>query len=116
MTIDKWKQDLDLVEVSYYEMTEIFRKVEQEGERHVSGWILFTKESFNANYDFTSRLYATSSNNKAFRPKMLGYSIFGSSVDGTDPHVRLDLYMKDEKGGKDGWEVEKCFIERKEKR
>ena len=41
---------------------------------------------------------------------MSGYSVFGTSLDGTDKNVRLDAYMAAEKGGKDGWKIEKCFI------
>ena len=43
---------------------------------------------------------------------MGGYSIFGSSLDGTDMHVRLDLYMADERGEKDGWKIERCYIKK----
>lgn len=42
---------------------------------------------------------------------MSGYSIIGSCLDGTDMGVRLEAYMKDEKGGPMGWEVENCSIQ-----
>ena len=51
-----------------------------------------------------------SSNNKAFQEGMGGYSIYGSSLDGTDPCVRLERYMAVEKGGKDGWKIERCYM------
>ena len=51
-----------------------------------------------------------SSDNKAFQPNMGGYSIFASSIDGSDPMVRLESYMAAEKGGKDGWKVERCYM------
>lgn len=45
---------------------------------------------------------------------MSGYSVFGTSLDGTDKNVRLDAYMADEKGGKDGWKIERCYIKERE--
>lgn len=45
---------------------------------------------------------------------MSGYSIFGSSLDETDYGVRLDRYMVDEKGGKDGWIVDYCYFVKEE--
>lgn len=41
---------------------------------------------------------------------MCGYSIFGCCLDGNDPDARLDLLMRAEKGGKDGWVVEDCYL------
>lgn len=56
-----------------------------------------------------SRTYVVSSNNKAYQPNKNGYSIFGNALDGSDPGVRLDHYMADEHGGKNGWKVDYCF-------
>ena len=55
-----------------------------------------------------------SSFNKAFIPGMGGYSIYGSAIDGSDDNVRLEQYMKEEKGGADGWIVERCYLPEKE--
>ena len=41
---------------------------------------------------------------------MGGYSIYASSLDGSDPLVRLEQYMAAERGGKDGWQVERCYM------
>ena len=41
---------------------------------------------------------------------MGGYSIYASSLDGSDENVRLEAYMADEYGGKDGWKIEKCYV------
>jgi len=38
------------------------------------------------------------------------YSIYASSLDGSDKNVRLEAYMADEYGGKDGWKIEKCYV------
>lgn len=57
-----------------------------------------------------SRTYAVSSDNKAFRPNIGGYSIYASSLDGSDPCVRLEQYMASEYGGKNGWQIERCYM------
>ena len=41
---------------------------------------------------------------------MSGYSIFASCLDGTDPLVRLDWYMKVENPKIGDWEVEYCYL------
>ena len=49
---------------------------------------------------------------KAFQPNMGGYSIYGSSLDGTDVCVRLERYMVSERGEKDGWKIERCYFKK----
>ena len=99
-----------MVEMSYGKLCELFRAVEGTRAGHVMGCIVFTEDSFTKQYSEESRTYLVSSDNKAFQPNMGGYSIYGSCKDGTDPCVRLEAYMAAEKGGKDGWKVEKCFM------
>lgn len=41
---------------------------------------------------------------------MGGYSIYGASLDGVDPCLRMEGLMADEMGGRDGWKIEKCFL------
>ena len=41
---------------------------------------------------------------------MGGYSIYASSLDGSDRMVRLEGYLAAEKGGKDGWKIERCYM------
>ena len=67
-------------------------------------------DSFDKDYPEAARTYAVSSNNKAFMPNMGGYSIYGSSLDGSDRNVRLERYMAKEHGGKDGWKIERCYM------
>ena len=74
------------VEMSYPQLKAHFRQAEKE------------------------RTYVVSSNNKAFIEGMGGYSIYASSLDGSDKCVRLEAYMADEHGGKDGWKIEKCYV------
>ena len=79
-------------------------------DKHLLGHVVFTPDSFTKPYSEASRTYVISSDNKAFIPGMGGYSIYVSSLDGTDVCVRLEGYMAAEKGGKDGWKIEKCYL------
>ena len=94
------------VEMTFAEMRSRFCEAENEGKEHLSGYIVFTQDSFDKPYDERSRTYGVSSNNKAFQSSMGGYSIFGSCLDGTDPCVRLDGYMF----GENAWKIEKCYM------
>lgn len=96
-------------EMSYREMTELFADAER-GRKHISGYIVFSQDSFPEPYPESARTYAVSSDNKAFQPNMGGYSIYASAIDGSDPMVRLENYMAAEKGGKDGWKIERCYM------
>ena len=90
-------------------MTKLFRAAER-AKQSVSGFIVFTADSFKKPYAEDARTYGVSSKNKAFQDGMGGYSIYGSSLDGTDPCVRLERYMAVEKGSKDGWKIERCYM------
>lgn len=96
-------------EMSYSDLTSMFRKAENEG-KSIVGYITFTEDSFDKKYPLDSRTYGVSSHNKAFISGMGGYSIYGSSLDGTDMNVRLERYMWNEHGGADGWRIERCYI------
>ena len=100
--------------ITYAELAAAFREHERTRTpvdgTHLHGAIVFTEDSFLKPYSLEARTYLVSSNNKAYRPHMGGYSIYGSSADGTDPGVRLDGYMAAERGGKDGWKVDYCYL------
>lgn len=78
----------------------------------VEAFVTFTPASFGFDKEYSkrARTYTFTSREKAFNPNVGGYSIFGSSLDGSDNGVRLESYMKDEKGGPDGWKVQTCGI------
>ena len=98
-------------DITYSELISYFKAVEQSKTgKHLNGYIVFTEDSFTAPYEERARTYAVSSNNKAFQPGMGGYSIYGSALDGTDPCVRLEQYMAVERGGKNGWKIERCYV------
>lgn len=103
------REEDTIVDLSYKEMAARFREAESHGE-HLEGCVVFTQDSFKKEYSLESRTYKISSDNKAYQSTMRGYSIFASSLDGSDRGVRLDAYMADEHGGKDGWKVERCYM------
>lgn len=99
--------------MDYKQLKELFWQHERDYPKtHLTGYITFASfgPDNKAEYPWSSRTYIVSSDNKAFQPNKGGYSIFGSSLDGTDPYVRLEGYMAEEYGGKDGWVVEDCCI------
>lgn len=96
-------------EMTYNELKNLFREAERNGQ-HLVGHIVFTVDTFTEPYSEFQRTYAISSDNKAFQPNMGGYSIYGSCLDGSDKCLRMDGLMASEKGGKDGWKIEKCFL------
>lgn len=97
-------------DMSYLEMKKRFREAENNRSGHLTGYIVFSEDSFTKPYSLESRTYVVSSDNKAFQPNMGGYSIYASALDGTDMGVRLEQYMAEERGGKDGWKVERCYM------
>lgn len=99
--------------MNYKELKKLFSDHESSFPKsHLTGYITFSSFGPAETQDFPweGRTYSVSSDNKAFQSKMGGYSIFGSSLDGTDPCVRLERFMAEERGGKDGWIVEDCCI------
>lgn len=98
-------------EMTYSELCAAFREQEsKKTDRHLLGHILFSEDSFAKPYSEAERTYIVSSNNKAFIPGMGGYSIYGSSLDGSDSCVRLEGYMAAERGGSKGWKIERCHL------
>ena len=100
--------------MKYREIYNLFCEHERNSPKHhLTAYITFAPESFapGSNYTERERTYVVSSDNKAFRPRISGFSIFGSCLDGkSDPCVRLDQYIPDAYGGKDGWIVEDCCL------
>lgn len=96
--------------ITYKELKEIFTNINRNKEPVKYGVIVFTEDSFNKPYSLESRSYKVSSDNKVFRPDAIGYSLYGSALDGSDDGVRLESYMKEEHGGSNGWKVDYCYI------
>ena len=87
-----------------------FNRINKGGKQSLKAVIVFTEDSFNGEYPLEARSYVISNDNKAFIDGMGGYSIFGSSLDGADRCIRLEAYMKDERGGEKGWKVDYCYF------
>ena len=77
----------ETVELTYSELADRFRNADSEGKKHLTGYIVFSQESFNKPYDEKSRTYAVSSDNKAFKAGLGGY-------------------MR----GENAWKIEKCYL------
>ena len=105
-----------IADMTYSKMTAKFYETERSGSgQHLTGYIVFSQDSFKDPYPEEARTYVVSSNNKAFIPGMGGYSIYGSALDGSDPCVRLERYMQAEKGGEGGWKIERCYMKESER-
>ena len=99
--------------MNYKELKRLFSDHESSfPKNHLTGYITFSSfgPDETRNFSWEGRTYSVSSGNKAFQSNMGGYSIFGSSLDGTDQGVRLERFMAEEHGGQDGWVVEDCCI------
>ena len=102
--------------LDWYEAKEYLRNFNREHkvvgkgqDETASIVVVITEDSFTENYPLESRSYEVSSSNKAFIDGMGGYSIYASSLDGTDPLVRLERYLEAE-GNKGGWKIDYCYI------
>lgn len=103
-------------QLTYHELKTLFREREArladriaKPEEHLIGCIVFTEDSFSVPYSLEERTYIVSSDNKGYQRNMSGYSIYGSSLDGSDRCVRLEAYMAEE-DDPNGWEVEYCYL------
>lgn len=99
--------------LSYSEFTKKMREFNEThnwAKESIEGVIVFTEDSFSKEYSLEERSYVVSSNSKAWISSMGGYSIFGSSLDGSDVCVRLDYLMASERGGELGWKVDYCYF------
>lgn len=100
--------------MNYYELKRLFLEHERNSPKEsLTAYITFSSfgPENHEKYSWESRTYVVSSDNKAFQPNMGGYSIFGHCLDGkSDPCIRLDYFMSEESGGKNGWTVEECCI------
>ena len=97
--------------MTYPELKTTFCKLNETSHgKDLTAHIVFTEDSFDRPYPLIGRTYRISSDNKAFRPDMGGYSIFAWCLDpSSDQGVRLDRYMADE-GAPDGWKVQECYV------
>lgn len=99
--------------MTYQELRKLFYAHEdKKPSTHLTAYITFSSfgPDNKKHYTWEARTYAISSNNKAFQASKGGYSIYGSCLDKSDCGIRLEKYMRDEQGGKNGWIVEDCCL------
>lgn len=72
------------------------------------GYVVIENRSFIKDFSLESRTYRTLRSSKAYDPTMLGYSIFGDCLNKRDNGIRLDMYLKEEKGQE--WIVNYCYF------
>ena len=70
-------------------------KKQFEDPSHLICVAVVSNESFDREYPLESRSYSFRSDNKYFLSEMIGSSIISSSLDNSDPFVRLDWYLGD---------------------
>lgn len=96
--------------MTYEEMKDLFWKHNEDNNIRTKGVdktplyaiIVFSQDNWEKQYSETDRSYRVSSDNKAFIPNQLGYSIFMDCLNGHDNGVRLDWY---------NWKIEKIYLE-----
>lgn len=84
--------------------SEMVKKMTEYAKRGIEAkaYVVFTKDSFDRAYSVNARTYAVYSNAKYFNPDMIGTSLPGYALDGSDDGP--DLLDTD-------WEVEGCYMD-----
>ena len=72
-------------------------------DKHIKeAMVLFSKNNWNVDYSITQRLYEINLSSSGFDKEGNGQAIIGSSLDGSDQNVRLEIY---------DWEVAVVLID-----
>jgi len=72
----------------------------------IKGVVVVSQDNWDEKYSLGARSYVVSSSNKAFIDGMCGYSIFASTLDGSDS-CRLENYLETERGS---WKIDYCYM------
>ena len=72
--------------------------------------IVFKSGCFKRGETVEGRSYLISSDAKFFHGDMLGKSLYGYCLDGTDPSARLDFLMSKIDNPENTWEIDYCYI------
>lgn len=76
----------------------------KDTDPEISAVIVYAQSNFTNPYSEASRSYrVTNQSGERFFYGMLGSSIYGDSLDGTDLRARLDAY---------NWTIERCYFEK----
>ena len=101
----KYDRSEKKVELSFDNICKLFSEYEKEGYKVPAvGYIVFTEDSFDKDYDEKSRTYKFLSTADYFNSDKISNSLYGDCLDGTDDCVRLDVFI-----GK-YWKIERCYV------
>ena len=105
------KTPMPMVEMTFEEMTEWFRKYNKTKPpvESVKGYIVFASASYSQFYTVKSRTYCVYSDENWFHSGRFSTSLYGDCLDGADQGARLDAYMEDFGNGCE-WIVDYCYI------
>lgn len=96
--------------ITFDELVDTMVEANRNGQV-LEGVIVFTEDSFNKPYSEESRSYKVDNeNSKYLMSNMLGSSIFGNCLDGTDQGVRLDQYIDLLRDDGKGWKIDYCYL------
>lgn len=82
-----------------------FEKLRSSTSSWNTAIIVFTQGSFEKNYTELERSYKIKSDAKYFNIQMIGNSLFGDCLDGSEHDIRLDKHIDN-----DGWVIDYCYI------
>lgn len=94
----------------YSDMVSLFQTVEQIGEEHLIGYIVFSQESFPYYCSQQSRTYRVSSRNNAFLPNSTNNLIYATPLSVPAHAIRIDHHLYSEIDAEGHWEIEYCFV------
>lgn len=89
--------------ISFSEMEKAMQQYSKKGIE-ASAYIVFKENNWDTKYSLESRTYQVFSHAKYFNPSMIGTSLPGYALDGSDDGVDLCLY---------NWEVDYCYMDEK---
>jgi hypothetical protein len=84
-----------------------FNEEKKSRNDYLRAVVVFTEDSFTKEYTLKERSYAVTSDNKLFKEGMSTNSLYGDCLDGKDPGVRLDRYIK---AATNPWKVDYCYF------
>ena len=93
--------------LTFAEIKKMFCEINDNKTEHKEAVVVITEDTFSQPYTLEERSYKFSSDNKMFKSWCGGYSLFASSLDGSDMGVRLERYLDCEGGN---WKVDYCYL------
>lgn len=99
------EKEKEVKKISWQELYDTFYNFNlhnKDDKRCMTGVVVYKKEGFKPEFQsLKARSYQVWSNSTAFIPGKMGRCIVGRSLDGLDPHLRLDAQ---------DWPIEYCYL------